>query len=977
MAQIETWFEQDLKKPVAVHKLDSVFSQDAKGNLIGVKVFNDGVAVALTDSITGYCVLADGSTVPVSGSRSGNQASIVLPASAYNVLGPIMITVKNTGSDYATTLCAVAGLVVRSRTGSQVDPGSVVTDWTNQISAQLQAVQTAADNLGSVLAVPFSNLTAYSAGNYVMKDGNLYCFTTDHAAGDWNSSQVRSAKLADDVHDLKSTLDNVVGDMVFDGSHTYSGGAENWATAPASEGQFAVKIYSNTAGITYEIAVKYGGSWHQIATINDASWHLIDLPSNVTDNILITYRGSASITTSATVVKCDTTSVISDIIGIKGDIADVEGDIESIEGEIDGIDNKIDALDRQQVKTIVTYPHSGYITTDGTVEPNPEWNYSDYILAQDLDADVNIFWHQSVATFTFYDANKTYLNEYIKRETIGHGMEEKTIAIPSDAVYVIVCTETQYDNKVYYYNTKELLLDTSEIVLGTKEAYGNNGETETSYSFDLNFSACPCKKATKGGKVTSLYIKNYSSGTVDIYVGEVDQLYLFVPRASYTINVSEGANIYDVTEQDIFINEGEQLLIRFSGGKTAFASITGEPEGDNSFYYNNVGGMQLQVFGAQKAARFGFGYTIASSIIQEQGAQIAADENSIATLTENVSVLQANFNIVSDRQGNKYRMYVQNGAIALLAMNFAHVLCVGNSYTTHPTTTDTETDYRNNLWWGHWSMAATAKQTAWTTLLQNALRQKINNAVVTPIFGRRYETAPNTYTLTNPNTFTYWDGTAWQSLKDNLASFSDVDAIVFFLGANYSGNDWYTLYSNMVQQFLTWFPNTVLFCCSCSYFDSGAKDTAIQQVASEQMATYISMVGINGKNKLGAYVYGDDNTLHQIDNSAVAGHFGDYGEYVITDRIVSAMGYQNNTTLYNITMTSPSGVTFSAASTKAMSGAVVSIFAEVASGTTLSSITVKDGNNNVTVTDHGVTSAGRVFTFIMPSSDVTITGVTA
>lgn len=155
-----------------------------------------------------------------------------------------------------------------------------------------------------------------------------------------------------------------------------------------------------------------------------------------------------------------------------------------------------------------------------------------------------------------------------------------------------------------------------------------------------------------------------------------------------------------------------------------------------------------------------------------------------------------------------------------------------------------------------------------------------------------------------------------------------------------------------------------------------AKNTAIQTVANEHNATY-STVGINNtnKSKLGAYVYGDDNNLHQIDNVAVANHFSDYGEYIILDRICSAMGYTNNTALYDITIASASGVIFTVVSTKTISGAVVSIFADVESGTTLSSITVTDANsNNITVTDHGETSYGRVFTFVMPSANVTVTG---
>ena len=108
---------------------------------------------------------------------------------------------------------------------------------------------------------------------------------------------------------------------------------------------------------------------------------------------------------------------------------------------------------------------------------------------------------------------------------------------------------------------ESLLFEISKTVKGTELQYGNYHGIPTSYGFNTNFSACPCKKADASGKVISLRIKNYASGTVEIYVGEVDQLYLFVPRTSFTINVDEGEKVYDVSDRNIFINEGEVLQI--------------------------------------------------------------------------------------------------------------------------------------------------------------------------------------------------------------------------------------------------------------------------------------------------------------------------------------------------------------------------------------------------------------------------------
>ena len=512
-----------------------------------------------------------------------------------------------------------------------------------------------------------------------------------------------------------------------------------------------------------------------------------------------------------------------------------------------------------------------------------------------------------------------------------------------------------------------------DIVNGTENYYGCDPLEETRFRSNmLGYSVCPCKKLSVAGKLKSLFVRSYVAGNTVVQVGKVDQLYLFVPRTSFNVTLAPGEQTIDVSDLDIYMAEEEQLLIRFID-RTPFNNITGSPEGDTSFYYSPTGGNQLQVFGAQQAAVFGFGYTVATSINDRQEIQIQINTNNIDTMQGTISDLQASQNIVSDDSGNKYRIIVVNGALALKSLNYSRVLCVGNSYTIHPIITDVEPDYANQIWWGHWAMAASKKENAWPSLVENALKTRNPSAVVTPIFGRRYETNYNTYTLDNPNTFQYWNGSAWQSLKDNLASFTDVDAVIFFLGANYSGSDWYSLYKPMIEKFKTWFPGIDVYGCSTSSRYNAAKDSAIEQALTEEAGVFINLVGINANAQIGAYVSGDDNLLHQINNNAVANHFGDYGEYLITDRVCNAIGYNNPNAVYNVNINSPATATLTVVSDKALSGNIVTVFADVAAGETLADITVMDENSQyITVTDHGVTDYGRVFTFTMPASHVTI-----
>lgn len=147
MPRIETWFAQDLNEAVKPRSFPgSVFNNDSLGNLIGVEVTKDGEPFVLTGSVNGYCVLSNGETVPVAGTRSGNKASIVLPQTAYSVRGVIKISVKITDEQETTTLLKVVGAVDESVTGNIVNPGSVVQDWSQQIAAALQELQDAQDN---------------------------------------------------------------------------------------------------------------------------------------------------------------------------------------------------------------------------------------------------------------------------------------------------------------------------------------------------------------------------------------------------------------------------------------------------------------------------------------------------------------------------------------------------------------------------------------------------------------------------------------------------------------------------------------------------------------------------------------------------------------------------------------------------------------------------------------------------------------
>ena len=213
MAQIETWLNQEMTDAVKVRYLDgNLFSMDNAGNLIGVNLTKNGVAYSGGGTVSASVIRADGGTVAVTGALSGNVATVVLPQAAYAVPGVVSIVVKLTVSGEITTVAAVVANVYESTTSSTVDPGTLIPSIETLIAAINAAVASIPADYSSLwtsLAPAFSSSTAYTAGQYVTYNGVLYRFTTDHAAGDWNSSQVVAVNLGGEVTDLKSAFNSI------------------------------------------------------------------------------------------------------------------------------------------------------------------------------------------------------------------------------------------------------------------------------------------------------------------------------------------------------------------------------------------------------------------------------------------------------------------------------------------------------------------------------------------------------------------------------------------------------------------------------------------------------------------------------------------------------------------------------------------------------------------------------------------------
>ena len=242
MARIETWFNQDLQKPVKVQYLDgNVFSQDNNGNLVGVVVFNNGSSASLSGSVSGSVIRADGGTVAIdSGTLSGNKASIVLPQAAYAVPGVISIIIKLTSGSVITTLCAVVANVYQSSTNSAIDPGTIIPSIETLIAAINNAVASIPADYSSLwtsLAPAFSSGT-YSKGQYVTYNGKLYQFTEDHS-GSWTGTDVAVVSVGNNLYIITNRLADVITKA-------------NAAAYNLGEGWFVIKDSSFTSSVTHD-----------------------------------------------------------------------------------------------------------------------------------------------------------------------------------------------------------------------------------------------------------------------------------------------------------------------------------------------------------------------------------------------------------------------------------------------------------------------------------------------------------------------------------------------------------------------------------------------------------------------------------------------------------------------------------------------------------------------------------------------------
>ena len=134
-------FTVDLGTGLAKTRLAPWFvAGDKQAHTFRVAVLDDGTPAILTwAGCAAYVIRADGVTVPVYGSVTGNVASVTLPASSYTVPGRVAVIIRLSTHAEINTIFYGEGAVLSSTTDSVIDPGGLIPSL-DELLAQIAAM---------------------------------------------------------------------------------------------------------------------------------------------------------------------------------------------------------------------------------------------------------------------------------------------------------------------------------------------------------------------------------------------------------------------------------------------------------------------------------------------------------------------------------------------------------------------------------------------------------------------------------------------------------------------------------------------------------------------------------------------------------------------------------------------------------------------------------------------------------------------
>lgn len=263
-------FSQDIRKPVNIrHGGGFLFTGDADASTITVRLYDGENEYPMSGTVALNCIRADGSTLSVAGTVSGNTASATLVQACCAVPGPLAVVMKITADGAESTILKAVYTVDEGQTDTIIDPGTIIPD----VASLINAIETAIGSIPSdysdllhTLAGDFSATENYRVGNYVWYNGVLYRFKADHTAGSWTGTDTIATVIGDDIYEIRRNLADYstypISSYFYSkntGSHngvTYTWGQNGKCTVTGTATSTSVNIlFNDTAALPYGIEI--------------------------------------------------------------------------------------------------------------------------------------------------------------------------------------------------------------------------------------------------------------------------------------------------------------------------------------------------------------------------------------------------------------------------------------------------------------------------------------------------------------------------------------------------------------------------------------------------------------------------------------------------------------------------------------------------------------------------------------------------
>lgn len=252
----------DLDAPLKVTPLKhTLIMGDDQGDRFEITVTQNGKAASLSGgSVLAYFMrAADGNTVIINGSVSGNVVAVTIPKACYVVPGRFTLTVKVTVGNVRNTVYVCDGAVLRSSTDSIVDPSHTVPDL-SELLAMISKIEQSTDAANA--ATNSANNAAASA-NTAANQAN--------AARDAANTATSAAKAATESANTATSQANAARDAANAAKQAADTATAN-ANAATSRANEATSQANTARDAANAAADRVDASIASSAEATDAAW---------------------------------------------------------------------------------------------------------------------------------------------------------------------------------------------------------------------------------------------------------------------------------------------------------------------------------------------------------------------------------------------------------------------------------------------------------------------------------------------------------------------------------------------------------------------------------------------------------------------------------------------------------------------------------------------------------------------------------